>query len=76
MFGFSRARHKIKNPEEIAEERLLNDLKASLGDEQPMITVLKNRLRIIDLEDKVIKLERYVKRLASGHKNIIPKKGK
>jgi hypothetical protein len=76
MFGFFRASRNIKREEEVAEEKLLNDLRKSLGNEPPTTTNLKNRLRIIDLEDKVVKLERAVKRLASCHKNIIRKKVK
>ena len=58
MFEFFKASKKIKREEDLAEEKLLKDLRKSLSDETPHTTILKNRLRIIDLEDKVAKLEK------------------
>lgn len=75
MFGFLRTSKKIKREEDKAEEKLINDLRMSLGDEPPTTTNLKNRLRIIDLEDKVNKIEKKLKSIGSiTHKLIQPKK--
>lgn len=65
MFGFMRASKKTKSEAELAEDKLLESLKKALGDESPTTTNLKNRLRIIDLEDKVIKLEKQIKKIRS-----------
>ena len=65
MFEFFRARRKIKSSKELAEEQLLSDLRNSLtaSGESPNDTILKNRLRIIDLEDKVVKIEKQIKKI-------------
>lgn len=70
MFWFSKEDRKIKREEDAAEEKLLKDLKASLGDEPPMITVLKNRLRIIDLEDDIVHLKKELKKLRLPKKKV------
>lgn len=65
MFGFLRASKKVSKAD--AEElKILEDLKKSLGDESPQTTNLKNRLRIIDLEDKITTIEKQIRKLKSS----------
>lgn len=61
MFAFMRVSKKTKSEAELAEDKMLESLRKALGDESPVTTNLKNRLRIIDLEDKVNKLEKKLK---------------
>ena len=63
MFGFFRVSRRVKKEEENTEEKILAGLRESLGDEPPTTTILKNRLRIIDLEDKIIFFEKQLKEL-------------
>jgi hypothetical protein len=62
MFGFFRASKKVKGTKELAEEKLISDMRKALEEEgeSPNTTTLKNRLRIIDLEVKVNKLEKQI----------------
>jgi hypothetical protein len=64
MFGFFRASKKIESAKALSEKKLIEDLRKSLADEGETqdITTLKSRLRIIDLEDKVCRLEKRIKR--------------
>lgn len=71
MFGFMRTSKKLSKAETV-ELKMLEDLKKSLGDEAPLTTNLKNRLRIIDLEDKVVSLERQIKKILN--KEVIVKR--
>jgi polyhydroxyalkanoate synthesis regulator phasin len=65
MFGFFRASKKVKSEIELAEEKLLSDMRNALAEEgeTPNTTILKSRVRIIDLEDKVTKIEKQIRNL-------------
>jgi hypothetical protein len=48
------------------EEKVLEALRLSLASESLKDTTLKNRVRIIDLEDKVTKIEKIIKNLQAS----------
>ena len=67
MFGFFRVVKKIKGSKELADEKIISDMRRALEEEgeSKEVTILKSRVRIIDLEDKVNKIEKQLKTLRS-----------